>query len=121
MGTIAHHHHSLSSIPTKLILLPILLPVFQTLYSLVISFKFTQLIIFFKYFNINRLFCKFIPIDFSNGDQLDSTNDFVKQLSSSNTFDADFFSNEDLDHFEHLQMLPEPNIDAVTNNDHFRL
>lgn len=60
-------------------------------------------------------------IDFSNGDQLDSTSDFVKQLSSSNTFDADFFSNEDLDHFEHLQMLPEPNIDAVTNNDHFRL
>lgn len=74
-----------------------------------------------------------LTIDFSNGgDQLDNRNDFVKELNSTNTFDADFFSTEesirqglvdqiDLDHLEHLQMLTETNIDAVTNNDHFRM
>lgn len=56
----------------------------------------------------------------------------MKELNSTNTFDADFFSTEesirqglvdqiDLDHLEHLQMLTETNIDAVTNNDHFRM
>jgi len=74
-------------------------------------------------------------LDFSNGDQLDNRNDFVKELNSTNTFDADFFPTEEsirqsivdqidldqLDHFEHLQMLTESNIDTVTNNDHFRL
>jgi len=70
-------------------------------------------------------------IDFSNGDQLDNRNNFVKELNSTNAFDADFFSTEesirqglvdqiDLDHLEQLHMLTEPNID-VTNNDHFRM
>lgn len=56
----------------------------------------------------------------------------MKELNTANTFDADFFSTEeslrqgivdqiDLDHLEHLQMLAEPNIDVVANNDHFRM
>lgn len=71
-------------------------------------------------------------IDFSNGDQLDNQNDFVKELNSTNTFDADFFTTEEsirqglvdqidldhLDHLEHLQMLAEPNNDESTNNVH---
>ncbi|KAL5235236.1 hypothetical protein ACI65C_002646 [Semiaphis heraclei] len=70
-----------------------------------------------------------ILTDFSNGDQLDNQNDFVKELNSTNAFDADFFTNEesirqglvdqiDLDHLEHLQMLAEPINDESTNNDH---
>jgi len=68
-------------------------------------------------------------VDFSNGDQLDNQNDFVKELNSTNAFDADFFTNEesirqglvdqiDLDHLEQLQMLAEPINDESTNNDH---
>jgi len=74
-------------------------------------------------------------IDFSNGHQLENRNDFVKELNNTSTFDTDFFSTEEslrqglvdqidldhLDHLEHLQMLTEPNIDTVTNNDHFRM
>lgn len=63
---------------------------------------------------------------------MDNRNDFVKDLNSTNTFDPDFFSTEesirqglvdqiDLDHLEHLQMLSEPNIDTVTNNEHYRM
>ncbi|XP_060876708.1 CREB-regulated transcription coactivator 1-like isoform X7 [Metopolophium dirhodum] len=70
-----------------------------------------------------------ILTDFSNGDQLDNQNDFVKELNSTNAFDTDFFTNEDsirqglvdqidLDHLEHLQMLAEPINDESTNNDH---
>lgn len=70
-------------------------------------------------------------VDFSNGDQLDNQNDFVKELNSANAFDADFFTTEesirqglvdqiDLDHLEHLQMLAEPINDESTNNDHNR-
>lgn len=74
-------------------------------------------------------------VDFSNGHQLENRNDFVKDLNSTNAFDTDFFSTEEsirqslvdqidldhLDHLDHLQMLAEPNIDVVTNNDHFRI
>ncbi|XP_029346045.1 CREB-regulated transcription coactivator 1 isoform X5 [Acyrthosiphon pisum] len=70
-----------------------------------------------------------ILTDFSNGDQLDNQNDFVKELNTTNAFDTDFFTNEDsirqglvdqidLDHLEHLQMLAEPINDESTNNDH---
>lgn len=73
--------------------------------------------------------------DFSNGHQLENRNDFVKELSSTNSFDADFLTSEesirqglvdqiDLDHLDHLEnfpMLTEPNIDTITNNDHYRL
>lgn len=74
--------------------------------------------------------------DFSNGHQLDNRNDeYVKELNSTNSFDADFLSSEenmrhnlvdqiDLDHLDHLEnfpMLNEPNIDTLTNNDHYRL
>ncbi|XP_060834019.1 CREB-regulated transcription coactivator 1-like isoform X5 [Rhopalosiphum padi] len=72
-----------------------------------------------------------ILTDFSNGDQLDNQNDFVKELNSTNAFDADFFTTEesirqglvdqiDLDHLEHLQMLAEPINDESSNNDHNR-
>ncbi|XP_025193873.1 CREB-regulated transcription coactivator 1-like isoform X5 [Melanaphis sacchari] len=72
-----------------------------------------------------------ILTDFSNGDQLDNQNDFVKELNSTNAFDADFFATEDsirqglvdqidLDHLEHLQMLAEPINNESTNNDHNR-
>jgi len=72
-----------------------------------------------------------ILTDFSNGDQLDNQNDFVKELNSTNAFDADFFTTEesirqglvdqiDLDHLEHLQMLAEPINNESTNNDHNR-
>ncbi|VVC43357.1 Hypothetical protein CINCED_3A022555 [Cinara cedri] len=74
-----------------------------------------------------------ILTDFSNGDQLDNQNNFVKDINPSGTFDTDFFSAEesirqdivdqiDLDHLDHLEMLGEPNIDnEETNNDHFRI
>ncbi|XP_050522315.1 CREB-regulated transcription coactivator 3-like isoform X9 [Daktulosphaira vitifoliae] len=70
-----------------------------------------------------------ILTDFSNGDQLDTRNDFVKGLNCSNSFETDFFSNDeslrqglaDQIDLEHLQMLADSDIDAVTNNDHFRL
>ncbi|VVC43355.1 Hypothetical protein CINCED_3A022555 [Cinara cedri] len=57
-----------------------------------------------------------ILTDFSNGDQLDNQNNFVKDINPSGTFDTDFFSAEesirqdivdqiDLDHLDHLEML----------------
>ncbi|XP_050439623.1 CREB-regulated transcription coactivator 3-like isoform X7 [Adelges cooleyi] len=73
-----------------------------------------------------------ILTDFSNGgDQLDTRNDYVKGIvNCNNTFDtAGFFSTEEslrqglvdqLD-LEHLQMLAESDIEAVANNDHFRM
>lgn len=66
---------------------------------------------------------------------MDNQTDFVKELNSTNAFDADFFSTDesirqslvdqiDLDHLEHLQMLAEPNNVESTNNDrndHFQM
>lgn len=75
--------------------------------------------------------------DFSYEDhQLNNRNDFVKDLNSTTSFDDNFFPIDDnmrqgivdqihlerldpLDQLDYLQMYPDSNIDAVTNNDHF--
>ncbi|XP_025424394.1 CREB-regulated transcription coactivator 2-like isoform X8 [Sipha flava] len=78
-----------------------------------------------------------ILTDFSYEDHpLNNGNDFIKDLNSTTSFDANYFPIEDnmrqgivdqihlerldpLDQLDYLPMYSDSNIDAVTNNDHF--